>query len=150
LPATIREQCQVALFLRLQTISGIASLSIERNHAQPVESFPTLVQLDVDGSDEKVEDMSGVEWRQTVLRVEGWLEAATPSALSAAVDELRGKAQKAILGDESLGGLAVMVELPEDASSQDKLLPQTPGAAFSLVVAIDYWIRPGDPWTLGP
>ena len=97
-----------------------------------------------------ISDETGATRYRLVVDVEGYVTAASDSALGPAINSLYAELTRLALGDFSLGGTAVDVRegdlddvyIDPDASR--------PTGAFSMSFEIDFSTATGDPFTLGP
>jgi hypothetical protein len=153
-PVSIHEQILAEIETRLGTVSvsGSAVLA-ERNRDEPEEIFPCLI-LD-DGSEELVEQTNDYEWHRAMPQIRGFATGATTSAMGTARNLLKGAATKALFTDATLGhpdftagGLAIDMQLGPDATLETVTVENaTPCGGFALSLVIDFWIKPGDPFT---
>ena len=146
MPISIREQILAAFLVRLKTI---ANVTVERNRAEPVEAFPSLLMID--GGQSVTEENAGIKLHALRLDVEGYVSAAKAADLGPALSDLYGQTVLALMADRTLGDLAIDVREGELRDPEiDRTQGHRPIAAFSLAFEIDYFTDPNDPYEPAP
>ena len=123
------------------------AVPVESQRREEVVTFRTVVIID--GDDAEPEDAIGIIKRFALLRAEGYVQAATQAVLRNARENLQAHVINAIAGDYTLGGWAV--NTTHTRTDTLTIMHSTiPSAAFSLDFEVEYWTKPGDPFTIGP
>jgi hypothetical protein len=103
----IAERVLAGLFARLQAVTGIAGLAVERNRNVEAElgDLPLLVQLD--GDDELEAETAELKLHRARPRVIGVVQGASSAAAGTALNDLLAKTRAALEADKTLGGWAM-------------------------------------------
>ena len=138
---SVRERVLAAFAERL----GEKESPISRNRDSAVLKYPALILLE--GSQRTDNSLSGRTTYTATVIVEGYVQAATPADLGAAINDLYANTVLRALGDQTLGGLSNDIregelEINIDAEGSK------PMAAFSLSFEIDYWTKPKNPFEI--
>ncbi len=143
--ASVRERILLAVVARLQAIAGA---TVRRDTALP-ERVPAGGLLVLrDGGEVPRADFAGADQYDLRIAVEVFVDTGDPTA---SLDALRTEIVRALLGERTLGGLAV--DLREGATSElDPLHVEgaAPFQARALDFVVDYWTAEGDPDRLAP
>lgn len=148
-----REQIVAAFAARLAAIAGIAGLTAERGRDQddPItdDVVPILVVLQgVETPHGEGECFLGERAATLVIAVEGYIAGATPTDAKQQAAVLRAAAERALLTDDTLGGLArdlrLMSEPPPPRLTLDAAQPV---AGFATGFEVDYATLESDPFT---
>jgi hypothetical protein len=147
---TVRERVLAAFFARLEGITGVYGLKVERNRDTEVTTFPFLVQVD---GDHEVDEgfATGIDRYLMTVTVEGYGQAPQQGeTVQGKLDQLYGKVVQALAADHTLSGLAVDVEEQSLDFDIDRVDGHQPGGAFSAAFRVEFWTKQGDPFTVGP
>lgn len=120
---------------------------VESQRREEVITFPSV--LVIDGDEGEPEEGIGIVKRFAIVRAEGYVKAATQAVLRNARENLQAHVIHAIASDYTLGGWAVNATHTRTDTIQ-VFHSTIPAAAFSVEFEIEYWTKPGDPFTLGP
>ena len=144
MPDTIRERCVQALMARLQSITGFPGLAVLRQPDQEIETYPALALFEGDQTED--DSFSQVLMRDLEIRVEAWVEAASPTLARQALEQLSAEVEQKFDADVTLGGLAFdlvrggeQTEMAQDGSVSV--------AAGLITYTLRYQTRRGDPFT---
>ncbi|MGB4101070.1 MAG: hypothetical protein WBK91_04100 [Alphaproteobacteria bacterium] len=146
---TIREQCLVALVARLATMAGV---QVSRNSDIDMarDAMPAVVLFE--GNLGAILDNQYTTIYRQAVEVDCYVKAANSDLLGSAVSDLFGKVTLAVLGDPSMGGVAVNLEPQPDFCSAP-IIDRTPGraatAAFTLGFVIQFHTKANDPYIQG-
>lgn len=132
---------------RLTAITAIADLTVERNRAEDVETWPSLILHD---GDEGPADVGMVAQHFRTITVEGFVRVADRAQLGPALTTLHAEAVKALTADVSLGGLAVNVDIGEYLGRPALQGDTEWQGSFSQDLEILYWTKVNDPYALAP
>lgn len=148
----VREQILVALKTVLATIPGVA---VTRSLDRPVVTFPSINLVDGshdtsvagDGDDAPF----GVRQYKMDITTELYVTGMTSEAANTALHALYASVVKKIMGDETLGGIALRIDeqgmdQPEIGSNEG----QGPTQAAALDFLITFWTLINDPETVAP
>lgn len=146
MPTPVREHALADLQAQLAGISAIAGLQVARNEDE-IDRLPALNQMDADSAERLVEQADGVELWSADVTIEGYVSAASPTALGPDLSALLAEARKAAAAtaaasavvDEVLQGDADATVIREDGVA--------PHAFFQLLVSLRYGTAAGDPYT---
>lgn len=148
MPDTIRERVLDAFKTKLDGITGVTGLTVERNRDVRVQEFPMLIMID--GGQQANLDNTGFTRYDMNIEVEGHVTASTPGGLGDAVNALYGKTVEAVMADVTLGSLSLdIVEVSMEVEI-DRGEGRKPYAAFLVTFQVTYFTEQGDPFTLGP
>lgn len=146
--ASVREQIIQALLDVLAAIADPEPVTIYRMRDIPIEQLPCLNV--VDGTDRVIEELTGCDWRQMSVAIQGSV-GGKADEIGSKVNELHALVADALKTDRTLGGLAVNMQLGDidaiDIAADD---PEVPNGAFSMPLLIDYWTKPGSLSELAP
>ena len=143
---TVREQVLAAFFAKLEAITGVYGLSVERNRDTEVTGFPTVVQADGPVRADRL--FSSTTTYTAQVDVEAYVQAdATGKTREEQLDELYGKVVQAVTADPTLGGLAVDVQEIELATRPDRTPGHMTGGALLASFEIMFETVEGDPFT---
>src|SRR5690606_33033541 len=104
--ATCREQIVAAVVARLEVITGVPGLAVERDREQPITAAELPRLIVYEGAEDPVALFLGEDCFDLRLVIEGGAAGETASLAASASALLRGKVEQAILADVTLGGLA--------------------------------------------
>lgn len=150
---SVRETILAAWFTVLATVTaptvpGPISVYRARRSAVADARLPALVMASRMDPPEQLTAM--VTRNVERITVTAMAKAAGDAALDSALADLTAAVQRAIDADPTLGGLAVDAQLVD----ADQGLADDEGAGFrgeaALTYAVEYWTRPGDPYTAAP
>lgn len=147
---SVRESVVAAALAKLNAITGVAGLSIERERggadSLTAAELPKLLLFE--GVETEVTAFSFEQSFRLQLIVMGAVRAASDVAAATALNTLRAKADQAMLADTSLGGAARIVELDPEFEAQEPTIEGGPVArAFLKAYQVEYAIAEGDPFT---
>jgi hypothetical protein len=145
---SVREQIVQAVVTALGTITGYTGLTVERNRPEPVARFPALVV--VEGSQSSDDSVFGITDVRLQIDVEGYVVDTTISAASTTATSLLADVVRALLADETLGGLAVDTKELSSDFAADRGEGRRPLVQFTVSVEIRFFHKPGDPFTAAP
>ena len=123
------------------------AVPVESQRREEVITFPSV--LIIDGDEGEPEEGIGIVKRFALVRAEGYVQAATQAVLRNARENLQAHVIHAIASDYTLGGWAVNATHTR-TDTLTIMHSAQPSTAFSLDFEIEYWTKPGDPFTLGP
>lgn len=150
---SVRERVLAAFETLLGTVAAPnvpGAITVYRGRRKQVaeDKLPALVMRAAPVSDEQ----SNAAVTRCIERVtvSGLVKAATDRALDQALADLSAAVQRAVQSDPTLGGIAVDTRLSEaDQSTADDEGVGGVGEIF-LAYTVEYWTRPGDPYTPAP
>jgi hypothetical protein len=145
---SIREQILVAFKGKLDAITGISGLTVERNRADPVQEFPALVMHD--GGHEVTTENTGMTGYEMTVTVEGFVASASQAATGTDMNALYAKTVQAVLSDCTLGDLAVDINEQSMEVALNDLIGNAPCSAFNLIFSVQFYTKQGDPFSLAP
>lgn len=145
MPTSKRELALAAALAKLQAITGIAGLVVERNRRDGVEDFPSLVLRDGGHSinaEAIAYDLTTIE-----VEVEIRVKAAAGANYGTLINEIYAAAKEALLSDQSLAGTAH--EVRETGMSQPSLDQTDSSVVHAAAVVgfeIDVWATRNSPY----
>lgn len=148
MPVPIIEQVLQAAVARLEAITAVAGLVVDRNRQDPVERDRALVLQD--GDQEHDEEQTVFVQSFRTIAVEGFVTVDDKAELGTAINVLWAEAVKALTSDLSLGGLAIDVQLGEYLSNMAPADHHRWSGEFSQKFIIHYATKRGDPYSLAP
>lgn len=139
--ATCREQIVAAVVARLEAITGVPGLAVERDREQPITAAELPRLIVYEGDEQLAAEFSGEDGFELQIDVEGYAAAAN-------LAELRGRLDVAVLSDRTLSGLARDVDIASEAAPQRLDMDQAaPAKGFARSYRILYATIEGDPFT---
>ena len=151
MPTPCREQIVAASKSVLALIATPSGVTVERGRTMPItdDALPLLVLLqDPDTPHGEDESFTGERAYTLNIAVEGVIAGATDLDARAQLAVLRAAAERAMLSDATLGGIArdvrLMTEPPPPRLQIDSGLPV---AAFAIGFEIDFATLETDPFT---
>jgi hypothetical protein len=145
MPAAKRELVIAAALAKLQAISGIAGLVVERNRRDAVEDFPSLVWRD--GGHSVNAEAIAYDLTTIEVDVEIRVRAAPGSDHGTLINEIYAAAKAALLADQSLAGTAH--EVRETGMSQPDVDVGDSAEVYAVAVVgfeIDFWSTRNSPY----
>lgn len=145
---TIRERILAKLVEVLAT--ELTGVRVERNRDARVQEFPSIILID--GAQQPFEpESTGFNEYHLTATIEGYVQHEDQSELGPALNDLYGRAIKAVMADRSLGGIAIdTAEGFMDPPSIGRRENQQPTAMFSVEITVKFWTAENDPFELGP
>lgn len=144
---SVRERLLAAFFQKMDALRvSLPALKVERNRADPVTAFPTLVVIDGNQTAQTLE--THMTRYALSVDVEGFVQVST--GLGSEVNVLLALVQQAALDDLTLGGLCFDIEEGEATIEIDRNEGRLPMGAFLLPFTIHYYTAEGDPFTPAP
>lgn len=150
-----RERILDAIVARLEAITGVAGLAVERDREEPIETgeMPRLVVVEL--GETMQPDLTGEDGWTLTVAVSGYVrgtvganDKARAKAAAAAAGDLRARVQAALLGEPTLGGLVRDLRPAEEAECFPLLIDcADPAKAFAVPFEADYATVEGDPFT---
>lgn len=145
MPTSKRELALAAALTKLQTITGIPGLVVERNRRDSVEDFPSLVLRD--GGHAINAEAMGYDLMTIEVDLEIRVAAAPAQNYGTVINEIAAAAKVALLTDQSLSGTAS--EVRETGMSEPTLdLTDSSVVHAAAVVGyeIDVWSATDSPY----
>ncbi|CAO3453872.1 hypothetical protein [Azospirillum argentinense] len=153
MPTSIREQVLAAFEALLSTVTapnvpGSFTVYRGRRKTVPEDSLPALVMRTSIVSQDQFS--AGAVRNLERITVAALVKETTDKALDQAMSDLSAAIQRAVESDHTLGGIAVDTNLSEadQATAEDEGIGGI-GEAF-LAFTVEFWTRPGDPYTAAP
>lgn len=142
-----RELVMQAVAAKLAAIAGV---SVERDREEDVTDAELPFLALFEGDEQEFDDLTGQRDYVLQVDIEGYAEGVTAVEAAAALSELRGKVQQALLADVTLG-LSVGVRNVEEAteSPPQRLAVDSarPTKGFVRSFAVSYATAEADPFT---
>lgn len=147
--ASIRQEVLDAFEAALNTTLGALDppVPVESQRREEVIRFPSVIV--VDGDEGEPEEGIGIVKRFAIVRAEGYVQATSQAALRNEREFLQAHVIRAIASDYTLGGWAVNAT-HTNTESLTIFHSTQPLAAFAVTFEVEYWTKPGDPFSLGP
>ncbi len=150
MPVSVAEQILQALF---QALDEIPDILVERNRDDefPAAELPALNLLD-GGMPAVDRSVHGIDAYVMRPAIEGFVAAKPAAAAATAAQDLLARVQQRLgqLSNPPFDGLAVSVDEGEMTPDLARGTPEEPQAGFALVLEIEFWTKPGDPYAVGP
>lgn len=147
----VREQVLAAfaaLLERIEVAGRPVTVYRGRRKAVPDERLPAVVMRSAPQSAEQ--ESAAVTRNIERITVTALARDASDAGLDRALAELWAALQQALEADPTLGGIAVDVNLTDaDQGAADEDGIGGVGDVFAAVT-VEYWTRPGDPFTAAP
>lgn len=144
---SVREAALSGLFAALGGITGVPGLNVGRNESAAVESFPTLIQVDADGSQRVLERAADVTIYAVTVTLEGYVSAAAAGDTGPALSDLYARTWAAAKAAErTVEAIDEMLDGDLDATIVDEE-GTAPHAMFALEVEVRFATLPGNPFT---
>lgn len=150
MPLDCHEQIVLAVIERLETITAIADLTVDRDRG--VDEMPTSDELPLlvvyDSDTQPQDDMTGERGYTRTIDIIGYAAGDDRAAAAAAVSALRGEVDRVLFADVTLGGKSRDLQLLAEPSPDVLgLAAATPHKSFVRAVAADYATLEDDPYT---
>lgn len=148
MPTSIKEQILVAFQAQLATLTGV---TVERMRRKPFKDSVLPAVNQIDGPDRVTEEVFGYDKRELLVAVEGFVKAASDSAMASAIGDLEARVVQVLLaGDRRLAGLAVDITEGEGELDADGGDGKPSEAAFTRFFVVTFFTGAGDPFAAGP
>ena len=144
---TIRERILAAFTTKLENITTVIDLNVERNRTTEVTKYPTLIVID--GNQSTDNSNTSFTTYQLQVSVEGYVQDDADK-VGSAVNTLYGETVKAILADITLGNLCFDIQEEDMVVDLDRGEGHAPQMAFLLQFSVSYMTKQNDPYTLAP
>lgn len=145
---SVRERILSAFESRLGTVSGTPAVYRGRRKPVPEEKLPALVMR---CTPLPAEQLSAAVTRNLErIAVTAFAKHGTDAGLDRALADLWASLQQVLEADPTLGGLAVdttLADADQGAAEEDGIGGL--GEVFAAVT-VEYWTKPGDPFTAAP
>lgn len=145
---SIREQVLSAFETLLGTVSGAPTVYRGRRKPVPEDKLPALVMR---CTPLPAEQLSAAVTRNLErITVTAFVKHGTDAGLDRALADLWASLQRVLEADPTLGGLAVdttLTDADQGAAEEDGIGGL--GEVFAALT-VEYWTRPGDPYTAAP
>jgi hypothetical protein len=145
---SIRERIVRDVVTAVEGITGYSGLTVERNRPEPATKFPALVV--VEGAQTSDDGMFGITDVRLLLDVEGYVAGADAVAANTSASTLMAEVVRAVLADETRGGLAVDTRETGTDLTIDRGEGRRPLVQFTVSFEIRFFHRPGDPFATAP